>query len=90
MDQEHPHVDDMRLRALSARQLEVLRLVIDGSSNRQIARHLGISPSTVKRHLADIFGRLGVHSRVAAVGRALTLGILAIDDDLWSSEERIS
>jgi len=51
---------------LTARQLEVLRLVAHGLSNREIARRLGVSPRTVDRHVSDVYERIGVSSRAAA------------------------
>ncbi len=51
---------------LTARQLEVLRLVAHGLSNREIARRLGVSPRTVDRHVSDVYQRIGVSSRAAA------------------------
>jgi DNA-binding CsgD family transcriptional regulator len=51
---------------LTARQLEVLRLVTRGLSNREIGRALGISSRTVDRHVADVYTRIGVTSRAAA------------------------
>jgi LuxR family maltose regulon positive regulatory protein len=56
--------------ALSAREIEVVRLVASGLTNREIADHLSISAETVKKHLASIMGKLGVSNRVAAVGVA--------------------
>jgi DNA-binding CsgD family transcriptional regulator len=54
---------------LTDRELEVLRCVATGMSNTQIARHLSISPSTVRKHLENAYQRLGVQSRTAAVAR---------------------
>ncbi len=51
---------------LSTRQLEVLELIGEGKSNKEVARALGVSPGTVKVHLRDIFERLGVHNRTEA------------------------
>jgi DNA-binding NarL/FixJ family response regulator len=55
---------------LSARELEVLRLVAAGHSNRKIAAELVISEHTVARHLQNIFTKLGVSSRTAATAFA--------------------
>lgn len=69
-----------RMRApqvsLSAREIEVLRLVADGASNGEVARRLHISEATVKSHLVHVFSKLGVASRTAAVSEARTLGVL--------------
>jgi DNA-binding NarL/FixJ family response regulator len=51
---------------LTARELEVLRLVAAGKSNREIASMLVISEHTVARHLQNIFAKLGLSSRTAA------------------------
>jgi DNA-binding NarL/FixJ family response regulator len=55
---------------LTPRQKELLRLVAAGHTNTQIARRLGISEGTVRTHLENIYERLGVSSRTAAVTRA--------------------
>ena len=55
---------------LSARELEVLRLVATGKSNRTIAAELFISERTVERHVSNIFGKLDVSSRAAATAYA--------------------
>ena len=55
---------------LSARELEVLRLVAAGKTNRQIAAELVVSEHTVARHLQNIFAKLGVSSRTAATAFA--------------------
>lgn len=60
---------------LSPRQIEVLRLLIEGSSNKVIARRLDISPSTVRTHIESLFVRLDVHSRTQAVVAAARLGL---------------
>jgi DNA-binding NarL/FixJ family response regulator len=51
---------------LTARERDVLRLVIDGHANKQIARRLGISEKTVKGHLTNLFQRIGVSDRTQA------------------------
>ena len=55
---------------LTGRELEVLRLVASGVTNRELASRLGISEKTVARHLSNIFGKLGVSSRAAATAYA--------------------
>lgn len=62
---------------LSPREVEVLRLVAKGGRNKEIARQLTISQSTVKAHLDSIFNKLGVDSRTAAVSMAFRLDLLA-------------
>jgi DNA-binding NarL/FixJ family response regulator len=56
---------------LTPRQWEVLRRVAAGAGNSQIARDLGLSEATVRKHLENVFLRLGVQSRTEAVARVL-------------------
>jgi len=64
---------------LSARELEVLRLVCAGASNPQVAARLVISRKTAARHVANIFAKLGVHSRAEATRIAVERGLLDPD-----------
>jgi LuxR family maltose regulon positive regulatory protein len=64
------------IEPLSARELEVLGLIADGLSNREIAQKLFIAVGTVKRHINNIYGKLDVHSRTQAVARARELQLL--------------
>jgi DNA-binding CsgD family transcriptional regulator len=56
---------------LTAREREVMRCVEDGLSNAEIARELWIQPTTVRKHLENIFAKLGVRSRTAALSKLL-------------------
>jgi LuxR family maltose regulon positive regulatory protein len=61
---------------LSQREMEVLDLIAAGFSNREIAERLYIAHGTVKRHISNIYGKLGVRSRTQALARARELGML--------------
>jgi ATP/maltotriose-dependent transcriptional regulator MalT len=61
---------------LSARELEVLRLVAQGRTNREAAEELFVSEHTVARHLANIYTKLGVRSRAGATSWAYSRGLL--------------
>lgn len=63
-------------RSLTARELQVLRLVATGQPNKAIARQLALSPKTVDRHLSNIFVKLGVASRAAATAYAYEHGLV--------------
>ena len=62
--------------SLTPRELEVLKLVASGSSNREIGRTLLLSEATVKSHLVHIYDKLGVRSRTSAVAAARKEGVL--------------
>src|SRR3974390_505434 len=64
---------------LTARELEVVGLITEGSTNKHIAQTFGISEETVKRHLTNIFNKLGV-------GNRLELALFALSHDLVPSE----
>lgn len=64
---------------LTARELEILKLVGEGLTNREIARKLYISDRTVQAHLGNIFSKLGVSSRTEAVMRAVREGWIEVD-----------
>ena len=62
--------------SLTPRELEVLKLVAGGSSNRDIGKKLFLSEATVKSHLVHIYDKLGVRSRTSAVAAAREQGVL--------------
>ena len=66
----------MVIEPLTERELEILSLLADGLSNKEIAYRLGISSITVRNHAANLYGKLHVESRREAVSRARQLGLL--------------
>jgi DNA-binding NarL/FixJ family response regulator len=67
---EEVHIDH-----LTTREVAVLHLLVDGKTNREIGAELSISEKTVEKHLAEIFGKLGVGSRVEAAVRSVKDGL---------------
>lgn len=65
---------------LTAREQEVLELLALGLDTAGISRRLVISPATLRNHVQNILGKLGVHSRLEAVAHAYQLGLIAIDN----------
>lgn len=64
---------------LSARELDVLKLIVKGRSNKAIASALGITEVTVKLHVSNILGKMGVSDRTEAATSALQRGIVHLD-----------
>ena len=62
--------------SLSARERNIVELIAQGLSNKEIARDLGIAPETVKSHVKSIFVKLSVDKRAHAVARAQALGLV--------------
>jgi DNA-binding CsgD family transcriptional regulator len=74
-----PFVPNTRVRqtlGVSDREYEVLALVAEGRSNKEIARALDVSPNTVKTHIASLFEKLEAKRRTEAIVRARELGML--------------
>jgi LuxR family transcriptional regulator, maltose regulon positive regulatory protein len=71
-----PTQEEALIEALSERELEVLRLIAQGLPNEAIAQRLYLSLRTVKWHSGNIYSKLGVENRTAAVARARRLGMI--------------
>jgi DNA-binding NarL/FixJ family response regulator len=67
--------------ALSSREMDVLRLVGSGNSNKQIADKLSIGETTVKSHITNILSKLGANDRAHAVTIGLQRGIIDLNTD---------
>lgn len=67
---------DLLAEALSAREVEVLRLVAEGLTDARVAERLYLSPRTVGQHLRSVYNKLGMNSRTAAVKKAVELGLI--------------
>lgn len=67
------------LEGLTERELEVLRLIVDGLTSREIAESLVISPNTVERHRQNIMAKLGLHNRAELVRYAISKGLVEVD-----------
>lgn len=75
--ERHPRHDSYALvEPLSSREIEILKLVATGASNKEIADLLVIAEGTVKNHLTSILGKLSVRDRMQAVLKAKELGII--------------
>ena len=64
------------IEPLTPREREVLQLLLEGASNREIAQHLVLSVNTVKKHVLNLCGKLGVQSRAQAIAKARRLHLL--------------
>jgi DNA-binding CsgD family transcriptional regulator len=64
------------LESLTSRETDVLRLMAEGASSREIAARLGISYATVRSHIRSMGGKLGVHSKGEAVVKARRLALI--------------
>ncbi len=72
-----PPVDQPLIEPLTARELEVLHLIVEGLTNPEIADRLIIAVGTVKAYTGNIYGKLGVHNRINAVKRASELALIS-------------
>ena len=68
-----------KLSDLTERELEVLRLIVDGKTSREIAESLVISSNPVERHRQNIMAKLGLHNRAELVRYAISKGLVEVD-----------
>ena len=78
---------DLTANELTPQQRNLLRLMIDGLSNREIGEKMYISQSTVKAHLDELMRRTGIHSRISLVAKASRLGVVVSDKERMGSHE---
>lgn len=67
---------DYQATTLTPRQIEIMQIIVDGGTNRDVAGRLNISENTVKTHLRQIFQVLGVNKRTACISKARSLGLI--------------
>jgi two-component system, NarL family, nitrate/nitrite response regulator NarL len=75
-DKHFTYFPKIDLPKLSNRELEVLRSMVLGNSNKEIAKQLGLSPDTIKDHLENVYRKLEAQDRVTASQRARDLGFV--------------
>ena len=67
--------------ALTGRERTVLRLVVEGHTNRQVGECLSLSPKTIEKHRANLMRKLGIRNLNGLVRLAIDMGVLAVPDD---------
>ena len=77
-----------RLSALTEREVEVLRALVDGLSARDVADHLDVAVNTVRTHTHRIFRKLGVHGRLEAVRIARAEGLAPLAEPVTAASSR--
>ena len=65
--------------SLTARELQVLELLVTGMRNKEMASHLGISEDTVRAHVKGVFAKFQVHDRTAALAEAIRRGLVRLE-----------
>jgi DNA-binding NarL/FixJ family response regulator len=81
LPKKEARIIDNRYGALTPREQQIMRLLAEGLSTKEVASNLFISPKTVENHRANIMEKLNLHSRIELVRYAAKLGL--IDVDLW-------
>ena len=66
----------IRSLGLTARECEILELLASGKSNKELARSLGVSPNTIKTHIARVYEKLEVQRRIQAIEKARWLALI--------------
>ena len=84
----HPPQEPLTADPLTERELEVLRLVAQGKSNREIAEQLVIADMTVRAHVSNILSKLHLASRTQAALFALRKGLASLEDNPTPKEDR--
>jgi DNA-binding NarL/FixJ family response regulator len=79
LPKENARITDGAYGTLTPREQEVMRLLAQGVSTREVAERLFISPKTVENHRTNIMGKLGLHSSIELVRYAARLGLIDID-----------
>jgi DNA-binding NarL/FixJ family response regulator len=79
-DQSAPSALATPVPSVTPRDLEILRLLILGQTNRQIGLRVRLRPGTVRNHLSRIFRKLGVNTRTEAAVRVVELGLIRVND----------
>jgi two-component system nitrate/nitrite response regulator NarL len=74
------------IEPLTARELEVLRLLASGTSTASAAESLGISTATLRAHVQAVLRKLGAHSRLEAVAEAARLGLITLES--WTRDRQ--
>ncbi len=77
---------DAAIDPLTAREMEVLRLLVAGRSNKDISATLAIAEETVKTHVSHVLAKLGVENRAQAIAEALRRRLVSIEDVEGSSK----
>lgn len=78
------------LPVLTDREQQVLKLIADGLTNREISHNLLISESTAENHIHHIYSKLGISNRAQAVAHAFQLRIMVLQNDIMEYEGKPS
>lgn len=77
--EQHGERKSQLLKELSAREIDVLKLIAKGMNNDEIARTLFISPHTVKNHVSNVYRKMGMDDRTQVAITALRLGLVPLE-----------